>query len=272
MCAEVRLSSVGFVFGSCHSAKRNQRGCLLSPLRINEEGPGWGVDRCHSLCRDLPLNINTPCISSERHSIKQRNHNWPWVQGAAWLKHCGAWCDSQWGEVGWSRPPTSPGALTFCTNLWTLLLSSSKSLDLKCRTWRKPVWNEALLSQLRLSGWDEPGTGTGWKAILNSTMDKKQLWSGKSSVSTVCEHVSHRKDICIRSIYIHLSSIFFVSLWTNWRSSCLVIQVFFMPCWLWILKAALNTLSKVFSFSQYKKNATFEWLSEKNRHIRVCFQ
>lgn len=59
---------------------------------------GWWVGgQCHLLYRDLPLNINTPCIPTKHYPIKQqRNCNWPWVQDAGWQKYSEAWCDLQW--------------------------------------------------------------------------------------------------------------------------------------------------------------------------------
>lgn len=84
----------------------NQYGCLLASLRMKDKGSGrvgGGVGRrgdwCHLLYRDLPLKINTPCIPTKQSPIKQqRTHNWPWVQGAGWLKHSEEWCDSQWAS------------------------------------------------------------------------------------------------------------------------------------------------------------------------------
>lgn len=56
-----------------------------------------GAYWCHWLYRDLPLNINTPCIFTQQHPVKQQQkHNWPWVQGAGRLKYHEAWRDLQW--------------------------------------------------------------------------------------------------------------------------------------------------------------------------------
>ena len=114
----------------------------LDQCRGMRGGGGGGLYCCHLLYRDLPLNINTPCILTKQRPIKQRNHNWPWVQGAGWWKHCKAWCDSQRATCQAVTPPTHTHTVMWdlkyiCTDLhghlWQVFLYITV-LGLKCST------------------------------------------------------------------------------------------------------------------------------------------
>lgn len=134
-----------------------------------------GLYWCHLLYRDLPLSINIPRIPTKQHPIKQRNHNWPWAQGACWWKHCEAWCDSQWAtSQAVTSPPIVMWDLTYiCADLhghlWQALFSITV-LGLKCGTPRKPKWAAAVTAQAQRAGQKRYD----WKKCILLERQKKQ--------------------------------------------------------------------------------------------------